>query len=192
MSRTLFLICIVLIGLTQSITVAAGNNAGAKARLSWSNTAFLPANAAALPWVDDLSASQATTGMSAIPLYVLIDGATDVRQLAITLRWTPADSLGCYSVVPVAADTSSCGWASAVPPGGAFDGDPTYTWSIRFPPTAADKRCVIYLISHGGCAALSPAGFCLSAVRVLDSSGNIDDLGVSPFLGPSVMTGSPA
>ncbi len=151
----------------------AGVNAGGAARLSWDQAG-----------TTDLSVVPSTP----FPLFLFLDGVTDVRSLAVSLRWTPFDSVGCYAVVSAAADTG-CAWAVADPPGGDFEGDSTYTWSIVFDPTDADRRCVVFWVSRGTCPDAVPANFCLDYVKVKDSSGAVDDLAV---LGGATLLGGPS
>src|SRR3989442_782440 len=142
-------------------TTLAGGNAGGRARLSWTLSSFVPpGNVIEPPWVDDLPSLPIPPAPPVFPLYLLLDSAPDIRQLAVTINWTPADSLGqCYGFVSASADTA-CGWATAVPPGGDFNGDPTYSWSITFSPFSTQRNCVTYWISAAGCDSTRPAVLC--------------------------------
>lgn len=161
MGRTVgFLLVLCVIG-SCCRTAWAGNNAGALATLSWSRNVQLT----------DLTQVPSTP----FPLFLRLDGAPDVRSLAVTLRWTPADStIACYRLVqdPPAAD--SCGFSRAEPPGGSFGGDSTYTWRIDF-PLGAPRNCVRYLVAGAECTSV-PASFCLASVMAMDSIGAIDSL----------------
>src|SRR5262249_5847352 len=103
-------------------------------------------------------------------------GATDVRQLALTLKWMPYDSTGqCYSIVPASPD-AECGWNTATPPGGDFEGDSSYTWSIHFPPGSTARSCVIYWLSMATCDSAPPAKFYVALAQAKDSNGAVDTL----------------
>ncbi len=142
----------------------AGNNAGGTAWLTWDRSQVI-SNLTPVP-------------PGPFPLYLRLAGASDIRQLAIYLTYSPADSLGCYRITPVSSDTSAlCGWNTAVHPGADFDGDTTYTWSIVFPPSS-DKNCITYLVSAGRCLSAQPAEFWLTSVKVRDSAGQVDTLRV--------------
>ena len=153
----------------------AGRNAGGSAWLTWDEAGA----------VTDLR----TVPSTAFPLLVHLGNVPDVRALAIDLRWFPLEPLGeCYSVLPATA-TASCGWASAIPPGGDFEGDSSYTWSILFPPLDPSRACVQYLVSALSCAGTAPtADFILASVLVKDSRGEVDTLRVVG--GASVLGGS--
>ncbi len=153
----------------------AGANAGASAWLSWDEAGL----------VTELKAVPS----EAFPLFVHVKNALDVRALAIHLRWSPFDPLGdCYSVLPATA-TASCGWAMAIPPGGDFEGDSSYTWSIKFPPLDPNRACVQYLVSAASCGGTTPAAdFLLASVLVKDSKGAVDTAQVLD--GASILGGS--
>jgi hypothetical protein len=153
----------------------AGANAGASAWLSWDEAGL----------VTDLK----TVPSDAIPLFVHLKNVTDARALAIHLRWSPFDSLGsCCSVLPATA-TASCGWAMAIPPGGDFEGDSSYTWSIEFPRLDPNRTCVQYVVSAASCGGTIPAAdFLLASVLVKDSQGAVDTLQVLD--GASILGGS--
>ena len=142
----------------------AGYNASGSAWLSWDEAAF----------VTDLR----TVPSNPFPLFVQLKNAPDVRALAIHLRWSPLDPLGqCYSVLP-ATGTATCGAAVSNPPGAGFEGDTSYTWSIKFSPLDSGRACVEYLVSAGSCAGIVPADFLLASVVVMDSKGAVDTLKV--------------
>jgi len=153
----------------------AGANAGASAWLSWDEAGL----------VTDVKAVPSTP----FPLFVHMKNVLDVRALAIHLRWSTFDPLGdCYSVLPATA-TASCGWAVATPPGGDFEGDSSYTWSIQFPPLNPNRTCVRYLVSAASCAGTIPAAdFLLASVLVKDSKTAVDTLRILD--GASVRGGS--
>lgn len=140
----------------------AGNNVGGTAQLSWAPATVVT------------SCEQAPG--AEFQLYVLVNGAPDLQGLAISLKWTPADSAsGCYALVGGAV-SSSCGTAAPVGVPGMFGGDSSYTWSITFPP-GADRRCVTYRVSAAGCIANPPpATFYMVSARAKDSNGAIDEL----------------
>ncbi len=142
----------------------AGRNAGGTAWLTWNR--------------EQVVTSLSSVPSGAFPLYLRLEGASDIRQLATHLTYSPADSLGCYLIVPVSSDTSAlCGWNTAVHPGADFDGDTTYTWSTVF-PTSSEKNCIAYLVSARGCTSAQPAEFWLTSVKVRDSAGQIDTIRV--------------
>ena len=160
--RSAFLVAGLL--LVSSAPAPAGNNAGASAYLSW-DPMDLVTNLPAVP-------------SGPFPLYLRLSGATDISKLAVTLRWTQYDSTGAYYVVmPESTSTDSCGWNTALPPGEAFAGDSTYTWTIGFPVGSA-RTCVAYRIASTGCLAC-PADFYLPAVLTMDSGGRVDTLTVT-------------
>lgn len=161
MGRTAgFLLVLCVIGSCCG-TAWAGNNAGALATLSWSRNVQLT----------DLTQVPSTP----FPLFLQLDGAPDVRSLAVTLRWTPADSTAaCYRLVPNPPAADSCGSSRAEAPGGNFGGDSTYTWRIDFPP-GPSRSCVRYLVAGAECTNV-PASFCLASVMAMDSLGAIDSL----------------
>lgn len=147
--------------LSGSAIAWAGNNAGGTARLSWNPTVLVR--------------SMDRAPGAAFPLYVQLDGASDVRSLSLWLQWTPEDSVtGCYRVVSGLA-SATCGTGVEAPPNGAFDGDSAYAWTISFPP-GSDRRCVTYQVTGGMCQDSVPATFHLIAARSIDSNGEIDEL----------------
>ncbi|HET7225000.1 MAG TPA: hypothetical protein VFK69_04725 [Candidatus Eisenbacteria bacterium] len=158
MRRALVIILLLCIAPAAAL---AGNNAGATAYLTWdrdlaiSNLAIVPPHR--------------------FPLYLRIQGASDIKELAVNLQWSPQDIVGqCFYVVPDSSVTQSCGWNSNHPPDGTFAGDSTYTWSIGFPP-GSDKTCVVFWV-WGDICSDRPATFCLSSLRTIDSNGNVDDI----------------
>jgi hypothetical protein len=157
-SATALLVTILITGAWPAV---AGGNAGGTVHLTWDS--------------DGQIATEAVPKATVFPLFLRIEGAPDIRQLAINLKWMPFDSLGqCYKVVPAAED-SSCGWAVEEPPAGGFEGDSTYTWSIRF-PAGAQKSCVVYWVSMATCDSVPPGKFYVGDARVKDSAGFVDTL----------------
>ena len=139
----------------------AGNNAGGRVRLSWDPEGSIP------------TASVPET--SPFPLFLHLDAVPDIQQLAITLNWMPYDTAGCYNVLP-ASEYPFCGWTTAVPPQGGFDGDSAYTWSIVFPPTSSNPSCVVYWFSMSSCDTAPPGKFSVADARARDSNGVVDVL----------------
>jgi hypothetical protein len=158
--------------LLYSAPTQAGNNAGGTAHFSWSPSAT----------VTDL----ATAPLEAAPLYLVLDGVPDLRQLAVEMRWSPnarwsPDGLigPCYYLSPVGGGSAGCGWvwADHSEPPGVFEGDSSYTWRISFDP-AGSPTCVVYLFFGSHCDGV-PASFYLMSVKVKDSVGAVDELVVS-------------
>lgn len=182
-SLPIFVFALALTCILGPSPVAAGNNAGGTVRLSWDD--------------DGLTSTRSVPPFTPFPLFLHIDGAPDILEFAIELRWLPFDSTGqCYSIVPASSDTA-CGWSTAIPPVGGFEGDSSYTWSILFPPFGADRSCVIYWVSMATCDSAPPAKFYIADARVKDSNGAIDTLqnvGDSKLLGgplPDSLSGPP-
>lgn len=109
------------------------------------------------------------------PLFVHLSGAPDVRQLAVTLRWSPYDSLACYRVLE-GSITGSCGWTAATLPGADCAGDSTYDWTIHFPPTMSGRSCFTHSVAAAGCDTAPPGKFYIIDARTKDSNGAIDRL----------------
>lgn len=162
MSRVLTLVVGLAVCL-GAIPAFAGNNFGATAVLSWN----------AMAQVSNLET--APTGTT--PLYLLIEGAPDVRTLAVELQWSPNDLVGpCYYMVPADTGAAACAWTSyPLSPPGVVDGDSTYTWQINFNGTG--RSCVMYMIGGDHCGGRA-ATFCLMSIKVVDSNGEVDDLEV--------------
>jgi len=77
----------------------------------------------------------------------------------------------------------------AIPPGGDFEGDSSYTWSIEFPRLDPNRTCVRYVVSAASCGGTIPAAdFVLASVLVKDSKGAVDTLLVLD--GASILGGS--
>lgn len=143
-------------------TLSAANNAAGTARLSWDEFVTMTN-------VDSLPTNPA-------PLYLLLNGAPDVRSLAVDFRWSPNDQFGPgYHVETLPPSHGTCGVMKATNPGGDFDGDTTYTWSIIFPEGSTDHSCVIYNVGslQGGMSTFS-----LTSVKTKDAAGNIDNLAI--------------
>ena len=194
--------------LLMPVGARAGLNEGGTARLAW-DTAGMINN------ID-------TTTTRHFPLYLHLFNTPDIRELAVTVTWQHRDSSsGGYELIS-ATEGMNCGWATDAPPGSAFDGDSTYTWTISFHPESAHS-CVTYMLAGPTVGAGSPESFSLTSVFTRDSLGGLDTLalegpatilggspapvpsihdispslivgggGLSPFLGPAVMTGSPS
>lgn len=174
-----------LITVLPTLSAQAGNNTGGRAYLSWDRAGAIYARGA-VPTVG-------------APLYLHLQNAPDVHQLAATIRWTTdqeVDTPPCYALVSSAApvaDTpadSLCGWAVDVSPAQPFQGDPGYTWSILFPPGGAGRDCVRYTVTAAACDSAKHAIFLASCVVVMDSTGLLDTLlnvnyvKVEPPVGP--------
>ncbi|MBI5711654.1 MAG: hypothetical protein HZC42_15315 [Candidatus Eisenbacteria bacterium] len=176
MSRRILPIAVLSLACLLPNSGHAGKNAAGTVRLSWD-----PAGA-----VTDRTKVPA----GVFPLYLHLDSAPDVRALAVHLRWFPFDSrTKCYSSVSAAGNTA-CGWATAVPPNGDFEGDSSYTGSIVFSPLSSGRDCVEYWFSAATCGEPSPADFVLASVKVKDSAGSVDSLTVlnrATILGGSKM-----
>lgn len=172
------LVVVASLGFLPSSTLA-GNNSGGRARLGWSSGPFEPSgiDLSKSPWNDDLRTLPQSAGPTVFPLYVLLDGVRDIQEMAVALRWSPADSIGCYSIVPVRRD-SACGWVNEVPPGGDFQGDSAFGWSIHFPSISPPANCLTYSVSAISCGNTMPADFRLVSVRVKDSLGAVDSLSI--------------
>jgi CARDB len=141
----------------------AGNNAGGSVQLSWASQAQ----------VDNLLGPPGPL----FPLFARVADAPDIRSLALTLQWTPNDTVGgCYSME---AGTPSAGCAAAAPaPGpGVFDGDSTYTWDIQVPP-GGPLSCVAYGVRSNFCPDTVRASFFILSARAIDSNGALDELAV--------------
>jgi hypothetical protein len=138
-----------------------GNNASGTAHLSW---------------VQDSTVSELPAPPGArFPLFVLLEHAPDIRELAVTVRWSQTSSAGaCYRLLPDSTTDESCGWADDRPPGGDFAGDTSYSWTIHFSPTS-QKDCIKYWVSAEQCDSV-PATFYLSAAAAMDSLGAVDSL----------------
>ena len=177
-SFSCLLLALASLGFSSSLALA-GNNTGARARLSWNSGPFQPSGVdlSKSSWNDDLSALPHPAGPSIFPIYVLLDGARDVREMAVTLRWAPADSIGCYSIVPGKAD-SACGWVNETPVSSDLPGPSGFGWSIVFDPKGTFTPCVTFLVSAVACGATQPADFRLVSIRVKDSLGALDSLSV--------------
>ena len=158
------LLTAVLIGAPR--TADAGKNAGGSAHLTWDPEGR----------IEILSRSPANPFL----LYLHLQSAPDIRSLAVDLRWYPTDELGCYALVSAPLD-SLCGAANPVRPGGDFEGDSTYAWSISFSPLSSGRECVVYLFSGTGCTSSTPAEFRLASVLVKDSNGAVDTLATTGF-----------
>ena len=157
--------CIVSIGAVLLASASfAGTNAGGAAYLSWDR-------------VDTLATIQVPE-TDPFPLYVHIDGAPDIRELAITLRWMPDTTMSCsYRFVSSTLD-DSCGAATDAPPGGAFAGDSSYTGSIEFAALDSARGCVTYSFSKAPCDTAPPGKFFISSILTMDSDGAVDTLAV--------------
>jgi hypothetical protein len=149
----------------------AGANRGGSAFLSWDRSG------------DQTVLSPPPT--SQFPLYLQLRNVPDVQTLAVCIRWSPFDSSdSCYKLISADPDVigspdSLPGWATNEPPGGTFEGDSSYTWTIQFPPTTQVKRCVKYSVT--GCNRPTPtdASFALPSVIVKDSGGLVDTLAIT-------------
>src|SRR5882672_10735065 len=88
----------------------AGNNASGSARLSWA--------------VDSLLTYQHVPGHSSFPLYLQLQGVTDLQGLGVSLKWFPAPD-SAYSGYQIGFDVpdDSCGWATSAAPENPFGGD---------------------------------------------------------------------
>lgn len=147
--------------LLTAFPARAGDNSGGTVGLSWDASG-------------DSTSGTAAGGVT-FPLFLHLYDAPDIQELAVTIRWIPYDSTGqCYSVIRAPLD-SVCGWATDEQPGGAFEGDSSYTWSIHFPP-GEDKDCVVYWVSTLTCDSIPSAKFYVSSVYVMDSLGAVDTL----------------
>jgi hypothetical protein len=156
------LACLVVLTANASVCIA-GNNAGTLLRLTWD------------PEGRNTFISQFPTGP--FPLYLHLSADTDIRQLAINLRWFPYDTTEAYYRILPAGPDSASGWITAVPPEGPFDGDSSYTWSIVFPPKTSHRRITAWFLP--ALADTVPYGvFEVSLARAMDSAGQIDTIGV--------------
>lgn len=179
------LMSVLLAVLALPSVLYAGANAGGIARLSWERDTLRSETPGLTPGARDI--------------FVLLSGVVDVASLAISFQFAPSDSAGSCLRLGSGQLTSDCGVAAIGAPGGGFDGDSTYTWTISF-PSGIPRTCVAYSVISLGCEEAVPASFRLTSVRVADSNGVVDDLAlgaeatvlgglgsVSPFtvLGPT-------
>lgn len=162
MGRGRTVLIVLLTTLFCAVVARAGNNAGGSAYLTWDVAGQVPV----------LSQPVAQP----FPLYLHIQGAPDIRSLAINIRWAPYDSTGaCYSMIPAAPD-EVCGAVNDTWPGGGFAGDSSYTWTIRFAPEGSDRSCITYWFSMASCDTAPPAKFVIASIATLDGNGNVDTL----------------
>lgn len=137
-----------------------GNNAAGKAWLSWDeegSTKTIPEPASAQ-----------------FPLYLHLSDAPDIRSLAVELNWAISNTPSCYSLV-TSPTGDFCGWSIDTLPGGPFQDDSSFTWTINFAP-GSSQSCVVFTYSNAHCRALEPARFWLTSVRTNDGAGDVDDL----------------
>ncbi len=154
-------VAIVSASMYSTSVCRAGNNIGGAARLGWQQGVG----------VQDLTLPPS----GPFPLFLNLQGAPDVRKLAVHLKWAPFDSLEGYVLVSSNPE-SARGYVQASIPGGPFAGDSSYTWSIIFPSSAQEKNCVVYTVMPPSGDQSVPAEFRLVSVQVEDSSGAVDDL----------------
>jgi len=153
-----------------SSAAQAGNNHGAVAFLSWDRAGT--------------AATLNTIPGKTFPLYLQLRGLADVGQLAVFLQWAPRDTTSCGYVVgqpgpeASAVPDSLLGWVAPLDSTRTFDGDWTYNWAIRFPPTTSARRTVVYLVTPAACDSVAGASFVLRSVVVVDSQGLRDTLGL--------------
>ena len=176
MSPPRFVTLVLLVAsLALSGKATAGNNSSATAHLTWDR--------------EGQAASITRLRSLPFPVFLQLEGITDVRELAVHLEWMPLDTADCsYHILPapVLSDTSS-GWAAPVPTALAFDGDDSYTWRIFFPLERVRKR-VAYWFTAVGCDTAPRGRFFLSDVRTRDSAGRIDRLRIT---GQATLRGGP-
>lgn len=158
--RTLVILALAILSSLVSNTAFGGGNAKGRAWLSWDPAGL----------VSEIGRPQS----SKFPLYLHISDAPDIHSLAVNLRWSTGDSEPCYKLISSPSD-KACGWATDTSPGGDFEGDKTYTWSIWFDPGSA-KSCVVYTFSSVACAPPASASFLLASVLTKDGSGAVDSL----------------
>ncbi len=164
--------------LLLALPAVAGNNAEGTAQLSWAQS--------------DIVSNLTEVPTLPAPLYLVLQGTPDIQQLAVTIRWSPRDSIGpCYELIPADSTGGYCGSTGYLNPPGIFEGDSSYTWSISF--DGSSRSCVVYRVAGQACTD-RPANFCLASVETKDSNGEIDQLvlnGNATILG-GVPDGCPA
>ncbi len=163
MRRVSKVFAITHLALLVATPTIGGTNASATAGLTWQLDAS----------VTDLD----SVPYGRFPLYLQLRGATDIAQLAATIRWTPADEPAhSYRLLPDSSSLNGCGWTTDNPPGGPFAGD-SYAWTIRFPPGSTRAAVVFWLTATD--SVHPPATFCLASVLATDYEGNLDTLRVT-------------
>lgn len=141
----------------------AGSNFGGTAMLSWSPVAQI--------------SDRGSVSGGQVPLYLLLDGVSDVQALAVEIDWLPYNLLGPrFYLLPADSAKSGCGATAYIDPPRAFDGDSTYTWQIAF--AGPVTNCVEYLVA-GENSENAPASFCLISVKAMDSDSAIDELTIA-------------
>jgi FlgD Ig-like domain len=147
----------------------AGRNAGGSAFVTW----------------DTAGDSTTTGGLPAwsTPVYVHLHNAPEIRELAIALTISPADSEAtCYRLGAPPAGieaTSDCGLSGPSMSYMEFGGDSTYDWSIAFSPDDHARALVAFYIAPNGCLTPTAATVALTSVVAIDSTGAADTLEVT-------------
>ena len=168
-SFLLLLICLTCLG-SQA---GAGNNSQGFARLSWS--------------ADSLLSHQQVPAGPSFPLYVQMQGVSDIQGLGVWLKWLPGpDSAGTGYQINRDVLDASCGWMTSTPPTNYFGGDSSYTGTIEYPGDSA-TTCLKYMVVEPSTPTVPAAKFMLAGVYVRDSNGVIDTLAIT---GAAKLTGT--
>jgi len=151
----------IITGISLSSPASSGTNEDGSASLSWHPTSIQA----------DISPTSGTT----FPIYLQLHGVHDIRELAVDLVWSPADSAGAGYEFLSSSPDAECAWTERAGFSSSFNGDSTYSWSILADtPTIL---CVAYTVA-APTIVVELAIFRLNSVFVRDSAGAIDTLGI--------------
>jgi hypothetical protein len=164
MPRPVFaIVCSLSIVLSAS-TARAGANTGAAVGLTWDANALRSSPPLATP--------------QGFPLYLTVQNAHDVRQLAVHLSWTPYRAgADCFRVRPLGRAVA-CSTYTA-PPAGTTFAESSYTWTALFATPPVSPFCLVYWVTGSDCDSTAFPQFVVADARARDSAGGTDALGYS-------------
>ena len=131
---------------------------------------------ACLSWAAGDGVTKSDTAQALFPVYVHVDGASSIRGLSVCLRWYP----NSYVLVnPPSTWEADVGYNIDVAPHATFANDTSsFDATIVFPTYPGDHAVIAYWFRYAGAGAPPPASFCLSEVKAMDGTGQVDRLGL--------------
>lgn len=128
---------------------------------------------ACLSWVAEGLVTERDTAQGPFPVYVQVDGASDIRGLSVCLRWYPQS----YVLAdPPPSWKPVVGYNINAIPDATFPSDTSFDATIIFPTQPSDHAVIAYWFQYDGKGPLPPATFCLREVKAMDGAGQVDRL----------------
>lgn len=108
-------------------------------------------------------------------LYVHLENVSDVRELALALRWNTGDTVTCVSFVSSSPETTS-GWATQEPTSRSFRGDNSFNWRIQFPNALRARNRIVFTVSPGSCPLPPRVRFSIAGATIVGSGYAVDTI----------------